>query len=534
MRKMRRWLRVPALLMAAALWLSVTAWADGGAQVISASAQGEEGVLYLDPDGAFGQISVQVGQTVCPEPEVTTLSELETPLETVILVDNSQSVPEKMRELTRSLLMDLVGSRMDRERVSIGTVGDGVSWLCEGTTEYATLKTAVEGLEYYNQNTYLTGAIYETIAGTQGGGDGVLRRLVVIADGENATSLSCTWNEVETLACAAGWPVYAVVLTSNAGGAEQVREETAENLFALARATGASAVAAADETDSLEVVAQITQINSAVRVSFPLLEALCDGMERAVEVTITRDGGESERVMTQMTMPMRAADGETEAPATEPEMETETEEPPAPEAETPSEPETEAPPSEPETEEPAAPEEETPETVPEETAGNGGEAASAPGVPTVLLAVVLVLAVAAILAAVLRRKPAAGGGARGSVSAPAPDPEEGETVTAAGNLPMRIRLTDCQQPERRFDLPLDRPITVGRGSSRTVNLHGEERVSRDQCVIFRQGARVILQNHSQHGTRVEGRLLYGSEQCELTDGSIITLGEVLSLRVELL
>ncbi len=532
MKKMGRWLRAAAMLLTVALWLGTAAWADGGAQIISSTVRDEEGVIYLDPDGDYEQIAVQVGQTVCQDVEVTALSELETPLETVILVDNSLSVPAEMRELTRALLTDLVGSRMDREKISIGTVEDGVSWLCEGTSDYAALKTAVEQLEYYNQETYLTGAIYETIAGVSDGESDVLHRLVVIADGENAASLGYTWGEVEQLARAAGWPVYAVVLTSDAGEKTQVLEETAENLFALARATGGAAFSAAEGLDSLEIAAQITQINQALRVSFPLPAELCDGMERAVEVSITRDSGESERVTVQMTMPMRAADSASETADTQDET---------------SDNASETADTQDETADSAS---ETADTQ-DETSDSASElaqqmlAAERQETPSwlwgAMVVVAVLLAVGIIAAVFVGRKPAAAGSRPGSVPGPAPaspNPapapyEEKETVLSAGNAPRRILLIDCQQPERRFDLSLDQPISVGRGSTKTVNLHGEERVSRDQCVIIRQGARVILQNHSRQGTRVEGKLLYGPEQCELTDGCIVTMGEVLSFRVEL-
>ena len=239
-----------------------------------------------------------------------------------------------------------------------------------------------------------------------------------------------------------------------------------------------------------------------VRVDVPLPAALCDGSDRAMQLS---DGGANTVTLT-LTMPFAAADNTTSDVGRDAPI------PPQGTADI-------VPTAEPEPlVQPTAPDEDKPSVLPFALGGAG-----------------LLAALAAAFMALRRKKPAPAAPlpVQPAVSdAPATMMAEatmfGGTAAIFGGdaAPLTVTLTDLADPAHTVTFPLDGTVSLGRdpGLCRIV-LDYDPSISRHQCDLCLRGGDVVLVNRSSsNGTKVNGEKI--TTECPLTDGSIIKMGNV--------
>ena len=478
------------------LWLSITvallcsvamATSDVGAWGII---QDRNAILCLPGASKDGAFECQVGTAKAEVGSVKALGGQETPVETIVVLDNSFSIKKDERPRVTEILEDLIANRMEGETYSIATVSDTVSWLCQEGSDYASLKSAIEGLQYHDQNTQLTDGLYQILTERYQAGGDTFRRVLIVADGVDNKQVGYTRDELNELIRRTGYPIYAVGCTNTTkNGTEEL-----QNLFSLARVNTGSYFQLKDVQDSMEIVKAVTEWNNAVRVEIPLPNEACDGGEKTIRVT--QEGGSSYAV--QLTMPL----GEVQEPAPEPEPEPE---PPAPQPE------------------PEVPEE------PEES-----------GFPVwgIVLIIVAVLAVVIIIVVILLVRRKNKKEAFVEVDTPAPDASSGtEMVDADTDSATAMIWSDCRRlilqdqsdRSRRYEVELRGDIVVGRDASACQIVIGyDNSLSRQQCRIYERSGRVMLSNLSKSNiTQVNGRVV--SSDCEIGSGTVIRMGRVTML-----
>ena len=159
MQKIRRIAAVGCLLCWMALCLLTASAA--GEQPVWASIQGTDLYVYLPAQDAVTQ--VQVGNTACTSFQSTPVAELDTPVETVVLLDNSISISQEDRPLIQQILNNLIGNRLPGEVFTIATMDTEIHYLSQKEGNYLTLQGLIEGIQHNDQDTRLTDGLYQLL-----------------------------------------------------------------------------------------------------------------------------------------------------------------------------------------------------------------------------------------------------------------------------------------------------------------------------------------------------------------------------------
>lgn len=243
-----------------------------------------------------GQVSVQIGTTVCENVSVTRIDERNVPMQTLVMVDNSISIPEKARGRITEILQNLVADRHAGEEIAVAVFSEDITYLTDYTSDYTTLKSAVENIDYHDQETYLTDVLYDLLSAEYIPNSGnVYRRIIVISDGVDNKSIGYTKEELYTLLRENPIPIYSI------GTETGKNNEQLENMFAISRMTGA-------DNFLLDELENVLDINSILNEDRQILEVeikpdagLLDGARKSVKLVF--ESGES--IATEIFMPQQ-------------------------------------------------------------------------------------------------------------------------------------------------------------------------------------------------------------------------------------
>ena len=517
-----RTLKRTAVFLLTLLWLAgcgIYGFAAADQPVLWAAQTEQNAVLYLPQTGDVTECLV--GNVKCTEVKAQAITELEHPIHTLILLDNSLSIPKENRETIAKILENLVGNRMQGELYTIAAISDDIRYLCTAESDYLSLGSAIDGITYENQNTQLTDRVYEAVQKLYDADPAQLCRVVILSDGVDDKQIGYTRTELENLLRSCGYPIYTIGCGSN-DTAE--RKTKLENLFALSRVNGGQSWYLAETDDTFAIAKGICEYNGAQCVTAKLPDAVCDGSTRAIQVTC---GGTA--YSTQLKMPfVAAAEPASSAAASS-----------------------------------------TAASAAEPVQDGSGQQWMLLALAGAGAAVVIVLTVVFV---VLHRKKKAKNAQKaaepknplparhGTVvvtvdddtsgvqktwnaekrAAPAPvqpQPVQPRTQTAnAGDATVRmfangaaapahtpvLRLTDMNDAATTYEVPLDGLVTVGRSSSCRLVL-SRPSVSHNQCEIFVQNGRVCITNRSTtNPTCVNGRPV--GTAAPLPDGCVLTMG----------
>ena len=490
MQRTRRWKQsVAAWCLLCMVVLCVPDAVADAEQPVWSSVQGTDLYVYLASDEAVRQ--VQVSSTICTSLQSTPLSELEMPVETVVLLDNSISITKDDRTLIKQILENLIGNRMPGERFTVATMDTQIHYLCQQETDYLVLRDQIDSIDHNDQNTKLTDGLYQLLDDLQASDDGSLRRIVLICDGVDNKELSYTHDEIARKIEQAGYPLYAIGCTNNKTDGNAL----IENLFELSRLTQGKTVYLGNMRDPLQITAMIDEYNTAQQVIVHLPSELCDGSTRGVQVVL--QSGQSYE--TQVVMPF--------VKPAEPEPE------PTPTLEL------------------------MPEPEPE------------PSLNPALLLIPLVLVVAGITAAILIRRNAqkkllstdsdvikdskdSDADVTISVHQAGNDSDATASVWSARQGQTSLVLVDCSNSLRRYEAPLQGVVSIGRSSTCRVVLDYDRTVGRHQCDIYLEGGEPYIRNVSQTNPTILNSSVL-TEPRPLASGSTLRLGNV-EMRIEIL
>lgn len=481
--------------------------------------QQQQAIVYLQGAGnvseSTGEFTGQIGNMPVEIEDCQPVNFLETPMHTVILLDNSLSIPEKQRPTVLSLLESIIGNRMSGEQFTIATLGEEVEIKADRLTDYLQLKEEVESIEYYNQITRLTDGLYEVLEQLLKNQNEVMCRVILIADGVDNQEIGFTRDELYTLIRETGYPIY----TIGCGTGDAQSNERLQNLFALSRLTSGDYFNLQTSQDESAILSGLAEWNDSVRITISLPDTLCDGSQRSLQITV------NDTVYTlSLTMPFVLLESDQEI---------------------------------------SVPEEHTEEsqfeTLPVEQPVAADTQSEPQGafshgilnmevvrnVGLMLLGIVVIIC-GIIVVVILRRR------SRTTVSVPdsslaaniesAPtelvqeNSDQNETVSIWDNDDVNVRkliLSDLNDPVRRFEVPIQGTVIIGRDSSVCwVVIDYDPTVARRQCEIYQKDGQIVVENRSHSNiTRVNGQKVY--ETCELKNGDILQMGRV-RLRVEIM
>ena len=296
----------------------ITVYAADRMMVVETYTGESEAVLYLKGmKGELSDIRVQAGTTVCDSVTQSRLSESSQLVKTLIMLDNSLSIPKTDRKQISTIIRNLIADRMENEQMALATFDEGLAYLSEYTQEDALLLEAAEEITYKNSHTYLTDVLYDAISDeyVQPKED-VFFRIIVISDGMDNKSIGYTKEELFSLLEEYPVPVYTVgVQTSKKNNNKQLK-----NMFVISRLTGAQSFLLGEMKNLLELNEAVNEDRSIIRLSVMPQQELMDGSRKTIKITLP--SGKS--VSAEMVMPQQvkaaggtSADTETKADAGE-------------------------------------------------------------------------------------------------------------------------------------------------------------------------------------------------------------------------
>lgn len=480
-----------------------------GSSAVWAAVTEQSAVLYLPQSGEVTECLA--GSVKCTGIQTKAISELEHPVHTLILLDNSLSIPKENREIITKLLDTLVGNRMQGELYTIATISDDIRYLCTAQSDYLSLGSAIDSILYENQNTQLTDRVYEAVQTLHDADPEQFCRVVIISDGVDDKQIGYTRTELEGLLRSCGYPIYTVGCGPNDTAERKTR---LENLLALSRVNQGQSYYLGDTQDPYAIAKGICEYNGAMRVTAKLPDEVCDGSSRALQVTC---GGTAYTAKLEMPFVAAASSAAASKPA------------PAPASSA--------------VQQPTSGDQQLVWIV---LAGAGA---------AVILLVVVVILLCRKKAAEKAKKPEKkapeiparngtvivtvddnGSGIQQTWNAdrqpprPAPQPsapkpqpvttaDSGDATVrmfsnprsgAAGGAPgsaqpRTLHLTDLNNPVNTYELPLDGVVSIGRAATCRLVLNRPS-VSHHQCDLFVRNGTVCITNYSKtNPTRVNGR-----------------------------
>jgi len=485
--------------------------AVGSARIVELKPK-EDQLLAWVKDAGSGEVTATLGKTPVENVASQTLQESGMDIRTLILIDNSLSIPEELRPAVQERLLELVAARRENEYFSLGTISDHVTILVDFTKDYMQIKNALDSLEYQYQDTFLTDALYDYMA-VDPFGECVnsFDRILLVADGVDNKSLGYTKTELLTVLKDFPLPIYALGIQYGS----KANDEELENLFALARAVNGESILLNDTTDDASGLAAMLDgdwNNLAVTVKIP--ESVQDGSLQTLTLCFGEEG--SSASMDDIRMPLLTEEPPVETPpVSQPEAEPELEPEPEPEP-----------------------------------------AKFTVSVPIVLLCVALiVIIILAVLLLRRKQKPKQGTDVNNkrpepvkpaptpAAPKPAANPAERKTVKLGGaaesssgdgrktvrlwnHKPLCVvTLEDVHNSNRIYQKTIEQTLVIGANPNSDICVDYDSTVSGMQCEITLEDGELYLLNHSHSNvTELRGQAI--NQKTRLASGDIIKMGLV--------
>ncbi|MBR0282067.1 MAG: FHA domain-containing protein [Oscillibacter sp.] len=458
--------------------------------------------LYARHTGGAEVSGINIGGTAI-EDAVVAKDASETTLVTWILFDNSKAMPEEIRSKASDLLLTLLGEKGRGETYNFCTFSDKLSIKLRNSNSFADLKKQIDGIEYYDQQTYLMGAVDEVLA-EEGArtGDEFVRIVIISAGGDSIPTGKTMENLRDRLAArniVSSVPIYTIGCNNGSNS------DILPQMYALSTQTHAR-YWNMDEVGASDIAKIMHWEEIPVKASLTIPSALRTGTEQ--EINVTFSDGTSARG----TVIANPGPGPDPIPDPVPD--------PIPDP--------------------------VPDPIPDPKPG------LSPVVIGLIVALVLVLAGGGAAFFLLLRKkeePWRSTGDPVPVSAPAPysgndeatdfadvNSDNDATIDIFGSSPgdnsyLTLYLTDLNDPDRYFSASLRNRVSVGRSPDNVISLGYDKSISRRHCEIYYQNGELWIQDSGSSGGTYIGndRVVNATE---LPNNSTIRLGHV-SYRVEM-
>ena len=485
-----------ATLAAAAFLMLAVAFrvsAAGQIPVLESKVIGDSLYLYVRGEQTVTAPEARIGNSRSTDVRIRS-SKKDLPVRTYLLVDNSISISKENRNAIRDLLTNIVAGKLPNESFTLCMFSDHLSVVTEDSSDYAALKGQIDGIQYNDQETYLTDVVNEVLNREAGKEGDAFVRMLVCSDGVDNNPGGITRAELETKLASRNIPIYTV------GCPRKGNEKNLKEMYALSRATGARNWTFG-QTGALDIVSAMAGEEAPSSIEVVLPEEVKDGAQKGVRVTLG-EGTETETV--QVVMPFGKIKETTAAETTT-----------------------------------AAPRETEKETEPEDV--------PPPEDPTffekyrtllIVGGILLLLAVVGgIVFAVLKNKknkesivplpPGPG---------PMPQPPQGHNggsqsgtdtdILFGNNKVLMLRLQDLKNPVKQFEYPLHGHVKLGKKPEICqVVIDYDKSVSKLHCEIYAQGNKFFIRDlNSTNGTYVDNKRI--ADVHELYSGSTIRLGRV--------
>lgn len=268
--------------------------------------------IYISGISEIRQDStIQIGNAICSPEQISAAAfdNLDPFMKTIILVDNSKSIPSKNHGDIQEILQGIVSGAAENEQIKIGTISEGVSYLCDYTNDHNVLGTAINGISYNDQSTYLSDVLYDVISDMKAEGTYACMRLIVLADGADNKSIGYTNDEVRKYIEENAYQVYSIGILGKNNSSEL------ETMFSFSRAAKTDYFLLDGSIPNEEIINALRQDLNGVCLKIIPEESLKDGSTKNILLKLDTAEGQVELTV-RVNMPFGTGIAETQ-PETE-------------------------------------------------------------------------------------------------------------------------------------------------------------------------------------------------------------------------
>ncbi|MBQ9991566.1 MAG: FHA domain-containing protein [Lachnospiraceae bacterium] len=268
-----------------------TADAAEATKVIEIQESGTGSVIFVKGiEEEVQSATAIVGNTEAADVQILDISSGRIPMKTLILMDNSLSIPEGKRESIKEVIGEILAGREESEQIALATFGESIEILSDFTNDYVSLKQVLEEIEFQDRETYLTDVLYELISGNSFGEneDLIYARIFVVSDGVDNKSLGYTTEELKALLGEKTIPIYSMGVYNRS----QSNEEELKNMFALSRQTNAESFLLDELDHEMDVALALAEDRDIVAFLVIPNDTSRDGSKKTVSLHIQTEGGE--------------------------------------------------------------------------------------------------------------------------------------------------------------------------------------------------------------------------------------------------
>lgn len=500
------------ILIGCLIW-SVTVFADSSVAILETYTGDSQISVYVKGTEAdMNGVSIQIATAEADQFNAKPISELDKPMKTLVMVDNSISISADNREKIAEFLQNLISDRLNNEEICIATFSEDINIVTDYSSDYATLKQAIGSISYQDQETYLTDVLYDLISAQYTySAEDIYCRIIVVSDGVDNKSLGYTKDELYSLLKDIQVPIYTI------GSVNKNNNDELENMFALSRMSFAEYFLLDDTENVMAITETLKEDRDIVRLTITPPEEMMDGSKKAVKITFT----DASVLTAEITMPQQVQEKGSQK-------------------------------------EPAEEEGAEPETVVEITSEERPDAnTDFPIIVFIVMAAIIVVTITCAVLIMLKKKKSNqvkfealddnilreleentsdSGDNTEMIGSFYNSSDEGSTVMIWNqNTTYQVVLTDVNLPAKSFRVPLNNSIIIGRPKkSCVVNLDialgYDGSVSGPHCEItVKDGKFYIKDLQSSNGTYVNDSKI--SAETEIFPGNILKFGR-LEMRFE--
>lgn len=485
-------------------------YAEGQIKVMEVNDGGDNPIVYVKGvEGTIGEVSALVGSTEALKIDHAAVGDGGVNIKTLILFDNSLSIPEKRRDEIKNLVSELVAGRSNNEQFAIATFGESIEMLSDYTDDYTQLKGMIDNMQFQDRETYLTDVLYDLISNPEFSEcDNDYKRIFVITDGVDNKEIGYTTEELASLLKSESVPIYTVGVYNN----KQSNSNELEKLFAISRQTNADSFLLDSVDNPTDILNSLAQDRNIIRFDIQVSPEIKDGSEKTITLNIDGQNVQIDNVRMPQRKVTKVSENNIDTKHTPVNDDTK--------------------------------DEKEPDPVPEEKKLNPLFII----IPIIVVILLLTGAIILIVRIIKKKKEE-----EKFVEIPTDPPEavkKTEILDKPGFGPDRPRntfilnegmehtymvsLVDVSNPAHSFTKPIADKIVIGRPHDENekfdINITYERSVSGPHCEISRQGNQFYIKDlNSGNGTIVNGNRI--SSKVEIASGSIIKLGRV-ELKVE--
>ncbi len=450
---------------------------------------------------------IQIGNTTCRSEQISasTFEQMNPYMRTVILVDNSKSIPEKNHADIQEILKGIISNSRKNEQIKIGTFSRETAYLCDYTSDHVILENVINNISYNDQDTYLSDVLYHTISELKTDDTFVCTRVIILSDGADDNFIGYPNDEVRRYIESNQFPVYTIGI-SRKNNASQL-----ETMFSFSRAAHTDFFLLDGSVANEEVVNAILTDQSGICLKITPDESLKDGSDKGILLKLSTAEGIFE-LKTSVEMPF--GDVDLIQPAPESESSTVFEEP---DSTIPS----------------IGP---TPDSAVPDSAGTHKK--EPPQGYLWIFMLLLTIIAALITVIIILRRTRRKGATPPPPPVPQPAPQVDDTfIPGSHNDPYResekelwgdklLVLRNLDLPNVFFKVPIKDVVCIGRLSTQDIVISDDNQVSREHCKISLRGGLMYLRRcEKKNGTYYENVLVPEDHEIPIVSGGKIKMGQ---------